>query len=246
MSLTFGSLFAGIGGLDLGLERSGMKCVWQVENDPYATRVLEKHWPDVRRWDDVRTFPPPGDWSCDFICGGFPCVDVSSLGKRKGFDGQTDGSGLWSEMHRIVCELRPRFVLMENVAEITFRGIGRVLGDLAESGYDVAWQCLPAGALGAPHLRDRWFALGMDRNAVSGHESALARFSAGDPLESGRSRQAGWRETESRMDRVANGIRHRVDRCRCLGNAVVPQVAEWIGNRITNALADAACEERSE
>lgn len=77
--LTFGSLFAGIGGFDLGLERAGLRCVWQVEISPRCRRVLEKHWPDVRRWGDVKTFPPPGDWSCDVICGGFPCQPFSTL-----------------------------------------------------------------------------------------------------------------------------------------------------------------------
>ena len=89
--VTFGSLFAGIGGLDLGLERAGMQCVWQVENDSYAQRVLAKHWPHVRRWDDVRTFPPEpsADWSCDLIAGGFPCQDISNAGRRAGIDGGT-------------------------------------------------------------------------------------------------------------------------------------------------------------
>lgn len=135
--LTFGSLFAGIGGFDLGFERAGMQCVWQVEKDEYASRVLAKHWPTVRRWDDVCTFPPEpsSDWACD--------VDISLAGKGAGIEGKR--SGLWSEFARIIHVLRPRIVVVENVAAITFRGLGRVLGDLATNGYDAEWDCLPAG-----------------------------------------------------------------------------------------------------
>src|SRR5687767_562507 len=112
--MTFGSLFAGIGGFDLGFERAGMRCEWQVEIDPYCRRVLAKHWPDVRRWDDVRTFPPDGDWGVDVICGGFPCQDISAAGKQAGIEGER--SGLWGEYERIIRVLRPRIVVVENVA----------------------------------------------------------------------------------------------------------------------------------
>ena len=118
--LTFGSLFAGIGGFDLGLERAGMVCKWQVEIDEYATRVLEKHWPTVRRWNDVRTFPPEGDWNVDVICGGFPCQDISVAGKGAGLAGAR--SGLWYEFARIIRHIRPRWVIVENVRAFTKNG----------------------------------------------------------------------------------------------------------------------------
>jgi DNA (cytosine-5)-methyltransferase 1 len=236
MMLTFGSLFSGMGGMDLGLERAGMRCMWQVELDDYARRILAKHWPDVRRHDDIRTFPPgnPDDWRCDLIAGGFPCVDISSLGRRGGITGDA-GSGLWKEMFRVVCLLRPRLLLVENVAEMLIRGMDVVLGDMAAGGYDAAWQCLPAAALGAGHLRDRVFILGVDRNAVFLNGHPLQAFSTADPLESGRSRAPGWREAESRMGRSVDGVPNRVDRLRALGNAVVPQVAQYIGRRIMEA-----------
>lgn len=152
--LTFGSLFAGIGGFDLGLERAGMTCAWQVEREPYAVRVLEKHWPNVRRHDDVCTFPPAeGDWSVDLICGGFPCQDISVAGKGLGLAGAR--SGLWHQMHRIIGEIRPRFVLVENVAALLGRGMATVLGDLSAIGYDAEWHVVPASAVGAPHRRER-------------------------------------------------------------------------------------------
>ena len=156
---TFGSLFAGIGGLDLGLERAGMTCAWQVEIDPWARRVLAKHWPGVRRWDDVRTFPPMADsesercgpwnswraeshgegsdispWTVDLICGGFPCTDISYAGKGAGLAGKQ--SGLWYELARIVRVLRPRYILVENVSALLTRGLDAVLGTLAADGYD--------------------------------------------------------------------------------------------------------------
>lgn len=235
--MKFGSLFAGIGGIDLGLERVGMTCCWQVEIDPFARSVLAKHWPDIPRFNDIREFPQAdGDLQVDLICGGFPCVDISSLGLRTGIVGNEDGSGLWVEMHRVIRVLRPRFTIVENVADVTFRGLDRVLGDLAESGYDAAWQCVPAGALGAGHIRDRLFVLGVDRNADSRNESALKAFSEGDIISTGRSCAEAWRESESRMDRIADGVPNRMDRFRCLGNAVVPQVAEYIGKRLMDAV----------
>jgi DNA (cytosine-5)-methyltransferase 1 len=151
--LTVGSLFAGIGGFDLGLERAGMRCLWQCELDPYALGVLEKHWPDVLRVPDVRdvnaeTVPP-----VDVIAGGFPCQDVSTLGLGGGLDGER--SGLWFEMFRVIRELRPRYVIVENVPALLARGLDRVLGSLASIGYDAEWDCIPASAVGAPHQRDR-------------------------------------------------------------------------------------------
>jgi DNA (cytosine-5)-methyltransferase 1 len=152
MTLTFGSLFAGIGGMDLGLERAGMVCRWQVEIDDYCRRVLAKHWPDVPKYGDIREVTGGELERVDLICGGFPCQDISNAGKRAGIDGER--SGLWSEYIRLVRVLRPRYVLVENVAALLGRGIDRVLGDLAASGYDAEWDCIPAAAVGAPHLRE--------------------------------------------------------------------------------------------
>jgi DNA (cytosine-5)-methyltransferase 1 len=152
--MTFGSLFAGIGGFDLGLERAGMTCKWQVEIDDYASRVLAKHWPDVPRHGDVRTFPTADrDWSVDLICGGFPCQDISVAGKGAGLAGAR--SGLWYEFARIIREVGPRWVIVENVRALTSRGLGTVLQDLAGLGFDAEWHCIPACAVGAPHRRER-------------------------------------------------------------------------------------------
>jgi DNA (cytosine-5)-methyltransferase 1 len=167
--LTFGSLFAGIGGFDLGLERAGMECKWQVEIDEYASKVLAKHWPNIHRWDDVCTWPQPNTEYVDVICGGFPCQDISYAGKGAGLDGER--SGLWFEFARVVREMGPRAVAVENVAALLTRGLDEVLGTLASLGYDAEWDCIPAAAVGAPHIRDRVFVLGW--NADCKHDSSI-------------------------------------------------------------------------
>jgi DNA (cytosine-5)-methyltransferase 1 len=154
-ALTVGSLFSGIGGIDLGLERAGMRTRWFSEIDPYASRVLKKHWPDVPNYGDITQIDFRAVEPVDVLAGGFPCQDVSNAGKREGIDGER--SGLWSEYARAIGELRPRYVFVENVAALLVRGLDRVLGDLAALGYDAEWDCIPAAAVGAPHLRDRLY-----------------------------------------------------------------------------------------
>ena len=376
--LTVGSLFSGIGGIDLGLERTGRYTIaWQIELDDYCQRVLAKHWPDTPRFRDVRDCGAHNLPPVDLLCGGFPCPDLSLAGKRAGIDGRR--SGLWYEFARLIGELRPRFVLIENVYGLLCGGawvpldrcscdrqrseddagmvcawcggslgdepasvyrswMGVVLGDLAARGYDAQWQVLPAAAVGAPHLRERVFLVAYacgDGRRWWQHESqpesqggspsdpgengtqgpladaagerlplrGRARLSASEtqaaagldcqperygvmtdpaqfgcdpwwpqctrqsrPLQPGGSRAssptvsnttgeslavgpifgsdalsqltalerngrtgAGQWAVEPRIRRVADGIPHRVDRLRALGNAVVPQVAEYVG-----------------
>lgn len=151
-------LFAGIGGFELGLERSGgFETVAQCEIDPFCRKVLEKHWPKVKRYEDIRDLTAArlaaDGIAVDAICGGFPCQDISNAGKCAGIEGER--SGLWSEYARLIGELRPRVVFVENVSALLGRGLDRVLGDLAALGYDAWWDCIPASAVGAPHQRDR-------------------------------------------------------------------------------------------
>lgn len=235
--MTFGSLFAGIGGFDLGFERAGMTCKWQVEIDPFCRKVLAKHWPSVTRYEDVRTVGRHNLEWVDVLCGGFPCQDISNAGKRAGIDGER--SGLWREFHRIICELRPRYVVVENVAALLVRGIGRVLGDLAACGYDAEWDCLPAGAFGAHFLRDRTFIVA--ENTLSG----CLRLERGRPQKTRAwGEQQFTRLLQDQMElalpagnRGGVSVRDsaRMDRLRALGNCVVPQVAEWIGRRISES-----------
>jgi DNA (cytosine-5)-methyltransferase 1 len=155
VTITFGSLFAGIGGFDLGFERAGMSCKWQVEIDDYANRVLAKHWPDVARHRDIRSVGGHNLSPVDIICGGFPCQDISYAGRGAGLDGER--SGLFFEAVRLVCELRPRVVVLENVAALLTRGLDRVLGTLAEIGYDAEWHCIPAAVRWCPAYQGQGF-----------------------------------------------------------------------------------------
>jgi DNA (cytosine-5)-methyltransferase 1 len=152
------SLFAGIGGFDLGLERTGgFRTVAFCEIEPFCQRVLAKHWPKVPIYDDIRELTgarlAADGIAVDVICGGFPCQDVSLAGKRVGLEGAR--SGLWSEYRRLISELLPVYVIVENVPGLLSNGMGTVLGELAEIGYDATWDCIPACAVGAPHRRDR-------------------------------------------------------------------------------------------
>ena len=232
--ITFGSLFAGIGGFDLGFERAGMVCKWQVEIDDYATRVLAKHWPNVHRERDIRQCGLHNLQRVDVICGGFPCQDISYAGHGAGLDGKR--SGLFFEAVRVVRQLRPRIVVLENVAALLTRGLDRVVGTLAEVGYDCEWHCIPAAAVGAPHIRERIFIL-----AYSSRQWVTCIVRQGQAQSIGSNPRARERERkrfaiEPAVGRVADGVPARVDRLRGLGNAVVPQVAEYIGKHVVRAL----------
>ena len=242
LKISVGELFAGIGGIGYGLEMTGgFEVRWQVEINEFSQRVLSKHWPDVARWDDVTTFPPDdGEWGVDMITAGFPCQDISVAGKGEGLDGER--SGLFYEVVRITERLRPRFLLLENVSALLVRGLGDVLRALAEVGYDSEWHCLSAATVaGAPHLRDRIFILAYPESERvqrlrSAGEQVLSPYVRPElPLcEGSGSRQCIW-EAEPELGRVVNGVSIGVDRAKrtkALGNAVVPQVTQFIGNWI--------------
>ena len=147
-------LFSGIGGFSLGLERAGMKTVAFCEVDKKCQAVLKKHWPDVPIFDDVSTLTGEQiEEKIDVICGGFPCQDISLAGKGAGLAGKR--SGLWSEFHRLIKEIRPKYAIIENVSALRSRGLDQVLGALSEIGYDAEWHCITASSVGAPHRRDR-------------------------------------------------------------------------------------------
>lgn len=235
--LTFGSLFAGIGGFDLGFERAGMECKWQVEIDDYANRVLAKHWPHVKRWPDVRTWPQPDTEWVDVICGGFPCQDITSSGKREGIRGER--SGLFFEVIRIIRHLRPHYLVLENVSDLLSRGMDTVLGELADVGMDAWWDCIPAAAFGVPQRRFRTFIVAY---------SPGCGFSPGGEWFKGRTRSKlgshhdGLDEAERRFQTCASlagrkddGIPRWMDRVRVCGNAVNPDAAEYIARRILAA-----------
>lgn len=148
-----GSLFSGIGGIDLGFEMAGIETSWTCEIDDWANGLLQKRFPNATHHRDVQKIGKDNLEPVDIISGGFPCQDISVAGKGAGLDGKR--SGLWFEMWRIICELQPRWVLIENVANLTNKGGERVLYDLAEAGYDAEWQVISARDVGARHLRKR-------------------------------------------------------------------------------------------
>jgi DNA (cytosine-5)-methyltransferase 1 len=232
---TFLSLFSGIGGLDLGLERAGWECVGQVENDLYCTSVLAKHWPDVPRWGDIREVDPDDLPRADLIAGGFPCQSVSDAGLRLA---QDDSRWLWPEMVRVIDAHRPEWVLVENVRGLRRRGLNLIRHDLHRMGYRARPYLVPACAVGAPHARPRVFTVahapGQGRRA--GRVDRRGQMAA-QSQQQDRPQPPGdaWWADEPDVARVAYGVPRGMDRRRALGNAVVPQVAELLGRRILEA-----------
>ena len=155
--MKIGSLFSGVGGIELGFEREGFKTEWFVEIEPYCQAVLKKNFPNTPVYGDVTKIDFKKLEPVEILTGGFPCQDISNAGQRKGIEGKR--SGLWKEFFRAIGEIRPRIAFVENVSALTYRGLLVVLGDLASIGYDAEWHCVPASAFGAPHRRDRIYIL---------------------------------------------------------------------------------------
>ncbi|MEO0449079.1 MAG: DNA cytosine methyltransferase [Pseudomonadota bacterium] len=262
-------LFSGIGGFSLGLERTGgFETVAFCEIEEFPRKVLAKHWPEVPCYEDVRKLSADAlrrdGISVDAICGGFPCQDISTAGKGSGIEGER--SGLWREYSRLIGELQPQIVFVENVAALLSRGLDRVLGDLAAFGYDAEWHCIPASAVGAHHRRDRiWImayatgercgkarddsqrspqrSAGRSEILAHAHEQRLEGWQETIQPKKERAAYAGhfgprvggvWRnsqwDAEPNVGRVADGIPARAHRLKALGNAVVPQIPELLGN----------------
>ncbi|MER7003551.1 DNA cytosine methyltransferase [Dactylosporangium sp. NPDC000555] len=230
-------LFAGIGGLSLGLQRAGMRIVGHVEINPFCRAVLHKHWPEVPSHDDVRTAiawwrsqPRP---RVDVVAGGYPCQGESLLGHRRGAD---DPRWLWPAMADVIADLRPTYVIGENVLGHRTRGLATVLTDLRRMRYTTRAGVVRACEVGAAHPRPRLFVLAHaqergrpPRCLAPGHdrETAPGAQERAEPA-----RRHRW-PAEPGVGRVADGVPARMDRLAALGNAVVPAVAEHIGRLIT-------------
>ena len=242
MKLKVLDLFSGIGGFSLGLERAGMETVAFCEIDPFCRKVLKKHWPDVPIYEDVRTLNNEQVGPVDVICGGFPCQDISIAGKGAGIEGER--SGLWSEYKRLIGELRPRRVVVENVSALLGRGLGRVLGDLAALGYDAEWHCIPATYVGARHIRDRvWIVAYPSSDGLKGpiltRDSISQAGVAFDWSAPERAyEQMDWNEwaTEPPVLGANDDVPEWMDAVDALGNAVVPQIPELIGRAIIQSM----------
>ena len=227
MKLKVLDIFAGIGGFSLGLERTGgFETVAFCEIDPFCRRVLAKHWPNIPCYDDVRTLTADrlaaDGIAVDVICGGFPCQDISLAGKGAGLAGER--SGLWAEYARIIRELEPKFVIVENVAALLSRGLADVLGDLAALRYDAEWHCIPASAVGAPHRRDRLWIIAYPGSKQ--HESDSA------PVSRALATELFWAAAYSDCEPVRE---QQISELECGGEAVtladLQDVADAIGLR---------------
>jgi DNA (cytosine-5)-methyltransferase 1 len=250
--MRFVDLFAGIGGFSLGLERAGMVCVGQVEIDGFCNKVLEKHWPNVKRRCDIREVAGDEFGTIELICGGVPCQPASYAGRRRGVQ---DDRWLWPEAFRILRNVKPTWCLFENVRGLTSLEQGMVfdslLTELEIIGYEVQTFIIPACGVDAPHRRDRVWIIG---RAVSNADPAGQPNRSEQYRGTSASVEAGivgaggcgivscdttagcWQwPAEPPVCRVVDGVPNRVDRLKALGNAVVPQVVTEIGRAIMQA-----------
>mgnify|MGYP000960648423 CR=1 FL=1 len=235
-------LFSGVGGFSLGLEKAGMETAAFCEIDINAQKVLEKHWPNVPIFNDVKELTHErlirdGIYP-DIIVGGFPCQDISTAGKQAGIHGER--SGLWTEFKRLIRDVQPKWAIIENVSALRSQGLTLVLQDLWEIGYDAEWHCIPASAVGAPHQRDRvWvIAYPMSKRLQQPliHRQSIPFFTAEVKPRLSNDRLSEWLASwiRSRIVSGGDGIPRRLA-CHALsqyGNAVVPQIPELIGRAI--------------
>jgi len=282
--ITIGSLFSGIGGFELGLERAipNSKTIWQVEQNKYCQGILKKHWPEATLHNDIREVNHENVHPVNIICGGFPCQDISAAGKGAGIEHGTRSS-LWGEMYRLIDELRPRVAVMENVPALLWKGRGMhvVMSNLAQIGYDAEWTIISARQFGAPHLRKRVFIVAypnqirprqdgqqlfnkINRNGTEIHEGRQEKFTdsysitdkkqppdpfyvetkqltksrscVNDGIQQ-RNNKNYWKKfpTQPPLRHRNDGISDRLARLRALGNAIVPQCSEYIGQCIVDS-----------
>ena len=238
-------LFSGIGGFSLGLERSGgFETVAFCEIEDFPRRVLAKHWPKVPCYHDIRELTAArlaaDGIAVDAICGGFPCTNVSLAGDGTGLEGSE--SGLWYEYERLIGELEPEVVFLENVSELCNRGLGDILGALASFGLDAEWHCIPASYAGAKSLRDRiWVVAYAKRYSVQGRAIFTAAWQAKSRAEqlAGLVQPCAWPTVSGSRDRgTGHGVPNGIHRNRALGNAVVPQIPELLGRAWMEASHD--------
>ena len=260
-NMNFGSLFSGIGGIDLGLERAGMACCWQVDNDDFCLKVLNKRWPNVPKYGDIRDVGKENLETVDLIAGGFPCQPFSVAGKRRG---TKDDRHLWPEMLRVISELKPTWVLGENVPGIIPLFLDQAISDLEAEVYTCTPIVLPACAFDAPHERSRVFIIAYSTSGTCNMDELsrkegfdISRISPGGIITNSdskglqgesireiqniqptkRNSEYYWEPltVEPTIRGMDDGVPDRVDRSRMLGEAVVPQVAEFIGRIIMEA-----------
>jgi len=245
------ALFAGAGGGILGGHLLGWRTVCAVEWEAYPASVLvarqnDKILSPFPIWDDVQTFDgKPWRGIVDVVSGGFPCQDISAAGKGDGIDGER--SGMWREMARIIGEVMPKYVFVENSPMLTIRGLGTVLRDLATMGYDAEWCVLGAANVGANHKRDRIWIVGKRQMVNTRCQHGEKRLSKSELIKNTKtsnyckrfSQISLWdKKIESTVVRMVDGMASRVDRLKAIGNGQVPLVAETAWNILKERIDD--------
>ena len=229
-------LFSGIGGFSIGLEKAGFETVAFCEIEPYCRGVLERHWPDTPIYGDVKQLTAEqlrADGIIpDVIVGGYPCQPFSVAGRQRG---EEDPRHLWPEVHRLIRELRPRWVICENVSGHIKLGLDEVLSTLEAEGYTVWPFIIPACSVGAPHKRDRVYIVANTdslRPQGGGAEPIYGVRDLSQQSEGGGTDLRGGWPVEPNVGRVVDGVPARSHRIKALGNAVVPQIVQAIGHTI--------------
>jgi DNA (cytosine-5)-methyltransferase 1 len=244
-ALRHGSLFAGLGGFDLGLRWAGYETVWQVELDSYCRKILRRHFPDAARYKDITKCGAKDLSTVDIVTGGFPCIDISPAGKRAGLAGKH--SRMWWQMHRIICELRPRWVIVENVPALRDRGADEVIDAMEKADYAVWPLVVGAGTLGAPHQRERVWLVCHDADSCDAARGESARALSPTEKRALEKVRRNWRAIFGELAaavgadghhsyggilRAVHGIPEESQRLRALGNSLVPQIPMIIGSFI--------------
>lgn len=229
--LTHGSLFSGIGGFEVGAERLGIRTVWSCEINKKSRKILKKHFPKTTQYEDIRKTTMPG--YVDIISVGFPCTDISKSGKMEGIHG--DKSKLWFEANRIVCEVLPKYIIIENVPTLAIRGLETVLANIAKAGYDAEWQTISNASFGYPHARQRLYIIAypsserLQENVRNkgGFKSIFKSWTSSIPDAYSLSKRV-YEMSEREFRRNDNGFRDWSFRINALGNAVNPTIAEYL------------------
>lgn len=234
--MTHGSLFSGIGGFELGAERAGIQNIWNCEIDPFCRKILKQHYPKTVQYEDIRNLHNPP--KVDILSGGFPCQDISVSGKGVGIHGER--SGLWKEMYRIIREIKPRYIIIENSPALTIRGMEYILCNLSESGYNAEWQCISNCQFGYPHKRERIYIIaysnsyrwGIDISRYEKVKSIFRKTPTSPDISIAAKRF--YQLPDTKYVRTNDGVPDRVHRIKVLGNSVNPTITEYLFKCILN------------
>lgn len=228
--MTHGALFNGVGGFPLAAQWAGIETIWTVEIEDYCNRVSKQHFPNATQYQDIREAKQLP--YVDIISGGFPCTDLSIAGSKNHSGLQGERSGLWSEMHRIIDETRPLYVVIENSPELLKKGFEKVLYQLSEIGYDAEWQCLSGTSFGIQQRRERVYCIAYSNNIRLQRGQQEKVFRERIPSEQFSRVHPGWLQRsdipQPRGFRSTNDLPNLVDRNKAVGNAVQPRLCKYL------------------